>query len=768
MTNQTHADIEAAIQSLWRLAAYDTPNLATYRDQIAKLRRLQIDVAFDSIHSRTESLRAACAVLEQAITIASGATPASALTAVRKALEVLKGVPALATAVTGGVTRGAARGVARGAARGARSARRSASTEGLRNLRIVCVHGVGDHRSGEWKHAWLDTMQAAVNRWDPSVVIEPIWCDYDDLVAHHGIDAGESLEALANLTFSGIVHGIGDLFRRRRGIGSIADSIRWTAGMVAQWAADEEFRQATRERLLSVIAQATADGPVHAVLAHSLGSLVSYDTFRTEPRALRDATLVTFGSQIGSAFVRSSFGGAIRPLEPSSRWWHLYNQHDHVFTAPIRLSADNFTQIETPFDLPGDAMNHDARAYLGHANAAQRLWGALAATVDRNPESVIRAMTRSIGAGEASRAPSGRSGRKPNRRALLIGINDYPKPEDRLNGCVNDVFTMSAALQEMQRDDFHFAPDDIRVVLNDRATAKGIRERLEWLFDDVRAGDTRFLYFSGHGAQMATYNAHEEPDHLDECLVPWDFEWSEETAICDDDLYELYADLPYDPDAKREKDKERANARVVIVLDCCHSGGLSRGGAAPIARGLAPPDDIRHRALKWDSARNMWVPRGFKDSSLRGLAVDRSGKRSVERRRELLGTDGVTHRIGAAAPLRVPPPQKGRRSKVSSNAGSNAGPTARSTAATRSARPFMPLILQSCQENQYAYEYRHGVESHGAFTWCLSSLLRHHRPKGGASIAQLVNTATDRLKELGYDQRPELRGPTDMKSAKIV
>lgn len=742
MSNQTHAELETAIQSLWRLAAYDIPNLATYRDQIATLRTLQIDAAFASIRSRTESLRAACGVLEQAIAVASGATPASALAAVRSALDGLQGVLAGVNSVAGAVTSGARRSLTR-------NGPRSASNEGLRNLRIVCVHGVGDHRSGEWKHGWLDTMQAAVNRYDPSVVIEPIWCDYDDLVAEYGIDAGESLEALATLTFSGVVHGIGDLFRRRRGIGSVADSIRWTAGMVAQWAADEEFRQATRERLLEVIAGAAAGGPIHAVFAHSLGSLVSYDTFRTEPDGLSGATLVTFGSQIGSAFVRSSFGGALRPVEPSSRWWHLYNRHDNVFTAPIRLSADNFTQIETPFDLPGDAMNHDARAYLNHANAAQRVWGALAATVDRNPESVTRAMTRSIGAGQASKAQAGRSGRKPNRRALLIGINDYPRAEDRLNGCVNDVFTLSAALQEMQREDFHFGPDDIRVVLNDRATAKGIRERLEWLFDDVRAGDTRFLYFSGHGAQMATYNAHEEPDHLDECLVPWDFEWTEETAISDDDLFELYADLPYDPDAAGTA----ANARVVIVLDCCHSGGLSRGGAAPIARGLAPPDDIRHRALEWNAERNMWVPRGFKTSSLRSVVVDRSGKQNADRRLELLGTDGVTHRIGAAAPLRVQALGSGKRSKARP---------------TKAVRPFMPLILQSCQENQYAYEYRHGVESHGAFTWCLSSVLRHHRPKGGASIAQLVTTVEKRLAELGYDQRPELRGPTHMKSAKLV
>jgi metacaspase-1 len=145
--------------------------------------------------------------------------------------------------------------------------------------------------------------------------------------------------------------------------------------------------------------------------------------------------------------------------------------------------------------------------------------------------------------------------------------------------------------------------------------------------------------------------------------------------------------------------------------------------------------------------------------------VDRSGKQEVDRRLELLGTDGVTHRIGAAAPLRVQTLGAGRRTTKTTT---SAKASSASKRQAPSVRPFMPLILQSCQENQYAYEYRHGVESHGAFTWCLSSLLRHHRPKGGATIAQLVKTATIRLKELGYDQRPELRGPTDMKSAKIV
>ncbi len=46
---------------------------------------------------------------------------------------------------------------------------------------------------------------------------------------------------------------------------------------------------------------------------------------------------------------------------------------------------------------------------------------------------------------------------------------------------MNDVFLMSQILQEST-----FAPEDIRVVLDDRATAKGIMERLHWLLDGTQ------------------------------------------------------------------------------------------------------------------------------------------------------------------------------------------------------------------------------------------------------------------------------------------
>src|SRR5262249_1123066 len=119
--------------------------------------------------------------------------------------------------------------------------------------------------------------------------------------------------------------------------------------------------------------------------------------------------------------------------------------------------------------------------------------------------------------------------RQPLHRALLVGINEYPKEQDRLSGCVNDVFLMSSVLQESG-----FDAEDIRVVLDERATAAAIRERLEWLLDGASAGDQRVFFYSGHGAQLPGYNTQGQVNHVDACLVPVDFAWSRETAITDD------------------------------------------------------------------------------------------------------------------------------------------------------------------------------------------------------------------------------------------
>jgi hypothetical protein len=516
--------------------------------------------------------------------------------------------------------------------------------------------------------------------------------------------------------------------------------MKWYPGYVVGWLENDEFRSEVRGRLLRVIGETQPD----LILAHSLGSLISYDALTSlpdlvkHPKAkshLKHVSYVTLGSQLGNPFVVRNLtpGRIVKPA--TLRWWHLYNPNDRVFTAPVRLpGTPGFEQVVTQFDIDGFA-DHKAEEYLGHPAAKTAVWeplalaGAtgvaapaahaagvrrLALQMGTGPE-LLAESTRALGegpdAGKAAKAT-----RKPRRRAVLVGIDEYADPSNNLAGCVNDVFKISQTLQERG-----FKPEEIRVVFNSRATARALRERWEWLVDGAVGGDTLVFFFSGHGAQLPARNAAEAVDSLDETLVPHDFDWSNETAFTDDAIFDLYSQLPYD-------------TRMLLMFDCCHSGGIHRDGGAK-ARGLTPPDDIRHRALKWDKALGMWVPREL-------APFNKDFDKSKEVRSQFFGETGAVRRLGRAAALRGQSQAEYKKAK----AGSNSGPVG----------PYLPLILEACQEQQLAFEYRHGVTSFGAFTYTLVEALRQD-PQ--LSVEDLMREATRRLKHLGYDQVPNLLGP---------
>jgi hypothetical protein len=262
------------------------------------------------------------------------------------------------------------------------------------------------------------------------------------------------------------------------------------------------------------------------------------------------------------------------------------------------------------------------------------------------------------------------------------------------------------------------------VVFDDRATAKGIRERLAWLLDGTRPGDQRVFFYSGHGAQVANRGVNDAIDREDECLVPYDFDWSPDRAILDDELHDLYSQLPYEAD-------------FVMILDCCHSGGLARDGG-PRVRGLTPPDDVRHRTLRWNAGEQMWEERRLKVPN-----------RSLRRRKEFTGRSGARRRLGRALALRA-------ENRVFRKARNDFGHRG----------PYLPIILQACQEDELSYEYRHGVTSHGAFTYALAQVLRGSGDRKW-TFEGLVRAVGEKLERLEYDQEPELTAPGALRDAKV-
>ena len=172
------------------------------------------------------------------------------------------------------------------------------------------------------------------------------------------------------------------------------------------------------------------------------------------------------------------------------------------------------------------------------------------------------------------------------QRALLVGVNKYSIPGSDLNGCVNDVTNIRDILLKY----FAFDVNDIRVVVDERATKENIINRLRWLVADAKAGDRLLFHFSGHGSQIRDRNGDELKDQLDEILCPHDMDW-DGTYIVDDDLGEFFGKLP-------------KGINLEVLLDCCHSGTGTREACGIESlphelsfkpRFLTPPADILAR-----------------------------------------------------------------------------------------------------------------------------------------------------------------------------
>ncbi len=510
-------------------------------------------------------------------------------------------------------------------------------------IRVLCIHGVGrGSEEPQSEHAWSDALWQGLERTDPNARIEVRFLHYVDIFAGRELTALDCLKAVGKLSASWVTTTVGEMFSARGAPrGDLKDELRWTAGMVVQWVEDETLRRATRARLAAAVRDFAPD----VVFAHSLGSLIAYDAFRhVDTRAAIDGrTFVSLGSQIGNRAVARSFGGRIEPLEKARFWHHLFNGEDDCFTARLKVRATNFAELDAFFDVEG-MMDHDATEYLKHRCVSKSVWAPL---VESRRGGAGRALRPEPMTSRAARVGT-KSVREPNRRALLVGIDAYPDPAVRLEGCVNDVYDVSALLQENgfgldagQR--YTKQDDEIRVLLDRRATASAIRERLAWLLEDTRPGDVRFFYYSGHGAQIPGYGPSDSVDRLDECLVPHDFDWSRERAILDDQIYEMYSQLDY-------------GVRFVMAFDCCHSGGMSRDGG-PRIRGLTPPDDVRHRMLRWDRGQQRWLERKL----LPAVPDGRFGNAGEVD--SFLGAENSVRRLGRAYDLRALPSRAYNRAR---------------------------------------------------------------------------------------------------------
>ena len=130
------------------------------------------------------------------------------------------------------------------------------------------------------------------------------------------------------------------------------------------------------------------------------------------------------------------------------------------------------------------------------------------------------------------------------RKALVVGINEYPKAS--LKGCLNDATAVASILETHGDGSPNFAIKRLTSP-GTHISRASLREAIEHLF----AGecDIAVLYFSGHGMITSTGG----------CLVTPDYTKYDE-GIPMDQILSL-------ANQSRAKDK-------VVIFDCCHSGAF--------------------------------------------------------------------------------------------------------------------------------------------------------------------------------------------------
>jgi len=257
-----------------------------------------------------------------------------------------------------------------------------------------------------------------------------------------------------------------------------------------------------------------------------------------------------------------------------------------------------------------------------------------------------------------------------NHYALLIGIDKYLDNElpdgsyyRDLSGCVRDINHVEEFLRTTLRVP---ATNIIKLTASDNGSAKPSEPRKLWptyenmvagfttLTRKAKAGDQIYIHYSGHGGVCESLFPKLKSNGKDECLVPTNIGHSEARYLRDIEMAKLLRTMT---------DKKLI---VTMVLDSCHSAGMTRGS----------------------------------DVKVRGLGTVDTTKRSTE--------------------SLVAPPEELAAAWISTKAETSRG---------LSAVPWVPasegaIVLSACGPSELAYEYAFdGVESNGALTyWFLNSL----------------------------------------------
>jgi hypothetical protein len=265
------------------------------------------------------------------------------------------------------------------------------------------------------------------------------------------------------------------------------------------------------------------------------------------------------------------------------------------------------------------------------------------------------------------------------KQALLIGINRYQFSGSDLRGCVNDVRNLEKVLTTY----CGFSAQNITTLIDAQATKKAMQSAIQKLIVSGEESDVLLLHYSGHGSNIPD-NQGDEADHRDEIYCPTNLDWAD--PLRDDWL-------------RRTLNKLRAGVSLTVIIDCCHSGTITRA--------ITPPDaSIKER---------------FLPCPLDIMAVE-SGRKLGGTLRAQLGT--------------APRGRKRESDVVHTD--------------------IREMLITGCRDTQTAADAQIDGTFNGAFTYYLVESIRE--AEGKLTYRELHERTTAKLRLNDFDQVPQLEG----------
>ncbi|MGD1849243.1 MAG: caspase family protein [Cyanophyceae cyanobacterium] len=218
---------------------------------------------------------------------------------------------------------------------------------------------------------------------------------------------------------------------------------------------------------------------------------------------------------------------------------------------------------------------------------------------------------------------------------LLVALDLYD-PSSRvpsLRGCVTDIESIELYLRSQVADgDWELV--EPRVLKNEQATREGVITGFQEFLCQATENDVALFYYAGHGAQERAPKVFLplEPDGMNETLVCYDSRTTTGRDLADKELRYLINQV-----AKR-------NPHILVLMDCCHSGGGTREVAEGTRQG---PADDRVRPLEsYLFAQDQAFLQGLDGAGAslsEGRHVVLSACRDYQLAKECRGADGKAH-----------------------------------------------------------------------------------------------------------------------------